>query len=138
MMLKHVALTCRSEETADRFYRDLLGLKKLNRKALSETLSRQIFDMDVEFLITNYAGDEMHFEIFIQDTLDVDNREIAHTCIEVEDLKEFLDRCRNLGVSIRQVPKGDKLVTFISDFDGNLFEITGKGSRKNKFTIFRR
>lgn len=124
MMLKHVALTCSSEEKADRFYRDLLGLEKLNRKTLSETLSRQIFDLDVEFLIVNYAHDEMHFEIFIHDTPGVDDRKIAHTCIEVEDLDEFLARCLNTGVAIRQVPKGDKTVTFISDFDGNLFEIT--------------
>lgn len=123
MMLKHVALTCSSEEKSDRFYGDLFGLKKLNRKTLSAPLSRQIFDLDVEFLIINYADDEMHFEIFIKDSLDMDNREIAHTCLEVKNLEGFLDRCRNLGVSVRQVPKGDKLVTFISDFDGNLFEI---------------
>ncbi|MEE8398167.1 MAG: VOC family protein [Desulfobacterales bacterium] len=124
MILKHVALTCSSEENADRFYRDLLGLEKLNRKTLSAELSRQIFDLDMELPIINYANDQMHFEIFITDTLNVDDRKIAHTCIEVEDLKEFLARCRNIGGTIRQVPKGDKTVTFIADPDGNLFEVT--------------
>jgi len=125
MMLKHVALTCSREEDANRFYGDLLELNKLNHKTLSETLSLQIFDLEVELPIINYANDEMHFEIFIHDaaSLDVDHRPIAHTCIEVEDLTAFLTRCQDLGAPVRQIPKGDKTVTFISDFDGNLFEI---------------
>jgi hypothetical protein len=28
-----------------------------------------------------------------------------------------------LGVEITQIPKGDRTLTFIKDFDGNLFEI---------------
>jgi catechol 2,3-dioxygenase-like lactoylglutathione lyase family enzyme len=124
MKLQHIALCCSTEETADRFYRDLLGLQKMAPKNLPPSLSRAIFDMDSELTVINYQNDTLRFEIFIHNTHRFDETPIAHTCIEVIDRKVFLNKCREMDVMIREVPKDDKMVIFICDFDGNLFEVT--------------
>ena len=50
-------------------------------------------------------------------------RRIDHVCIAVESLPELLRRCEGAGVVVLRVPKGESLITFIKDTDGNLFEI---------------
>lgn len=128
MFLKHVALVCGSEKKSDKFYKDLLGLKKQDPKTLPEELSAQIFNRASQYQIINYADDGTHFEIFIDDRLDPgrNDRKIEHICIEIEDLEAFIEKCRALAVNILQVPRGEKHLTFVRDFDGNLFEIKSK------------
>ncbi len=126
MILKHVALVCDSEENSDKFYEQLLGLAKINSKILPRELSRQIFDLDSELQIINYADDTIHFEIFINGKESIDVKRIEHVCIEIEDMEALLKKCRAMGAEILQIPKGDKLLVFIKDFDGNLFEIKAK------------
>jgi catechol 2,3-dioxygenase-like lactoylglutathione lyase family enzyme len=123
MDLKHVALTSSSEEKADAFYAELLGLIKSEPKTLPLNLSKAIFNRDRELVMINYQDDRIHFEIFIAASDGGNSPKIAHTCLEVDDLDKFLEKCRNLNVDIAQIPKGDKLLTFIKDFDGNLYEI---------------
>ncbi|MEE8432577.1 MAG: VOC family protein [Candidatus Desulfatibia sp.] len=130
MILKHVALVCGSKENSDKFYEQLLGLKEVNTKILPRELSRQIFDLDSELEIINYADENLHFEIFISDRessgATKKDKRIEHVCIEIEDMAAFLKKCHSMGVKILQIPKGDKLLVFIKDYDGNLFEIKAK------------
>ena len=126
MQLKHVALVCSSEKNSDTFYRDLLGLEKKGSKVLPDTLSRKIFDLNSEYTIINYADNTLHFEIFIDNPEDTPINGLAHVCLEVDDLPAFLEQCRSLGTPARQIPKENGVITFISDFDGNLFEIKEK------------
>ena len=123
MILRHVALTCSSEEKSDKFYTSLLGLQKSEPKTIPPTLSKALFDIDSELKIINYRNDYLHFEIFFTSHNHSSVNRIEHVCLEVDDLAAFLEKCRTLQVKIVQVPKGDKLLTFISDDDGNLFEI---------------
>jgi len=123
MLLRHVALTCSSEEKSDKFYKNLLGLQKSEPKTIPPTLSKALFDMDAELKIINYRNDYLHFEIFFTRHNPSSANRIDHVCLEVDDLAAFLEKCRTLQVKIVQVPKEGKLLTFISDDDGNLFEI---------------
>ena len=123
MILRHVGLTCGSEDNADRFYKDLLGLEKSEPKTLPAALSKSIFNLDSELVIINYLKGHLHFEIFITDRSKDGTRQIEHLCLEVGDLNEFLNKCNILGVEVVQIPKGDKTLIFVKDFDGNLFEI---------------
>jgi len=128
MILKHVALVCGSKEKSDKFYEQLLGLTKINSKILPRELSRQIFGLDSELQIINYADDTIVFEIFINSKKSIGGKPIEHICLEIEDLAAFLSKCRTMGVKVLQIPKGDKYLTFIRDYDGNLFEIQAKTS----------
>ncbi len=123
MNLLHVALACSSEENSDRFYRDLLGLTKSASRVLPAALSSAIFGIDSEMKMINYSDGPIYFEIFIKKGEQDGSARVGHCCIEINDISEFLDRCRNMGVKVVQVPKGESVVTFISDYDGNLFEI---------------
>ena len=126
MLLRHVGLICSSEENSDKFYQDLLGLNKSEPKTLPSDLSKAIFNLDAELLIINYMDRNVYFEIFITSENKSNNLKIEHLCLEVDDLTGFIDKCRSLNVEITQIPKGDKTLTFIKDFDGNLFEIKDK------------
>jgi catechol 2,3-dioxygenase-like lactoylglutathione lyase family enzyme len=123
MLLKHVALVCSSEKRADRFYRDLLGLKKSEPRQLPAALARATFDLETDLLIINYRGDNLHFEVFIAGRIENVAAPINHVCLEVDNLQNFIKKGHDLGVAISQIPKGDYTLTFIRDFDGNLFEI---------------
>lgn len=123
MLLKHVALVCSSEEKSDKFYESLLGLKKGSSKLIPSTLSKQIFNLDSELKIIDYAVDEIHFEVFINNQKVAEDKKIEHICLEVDDLESFLSNCNNMAVKILQIPKKKGFLTFISDYDGNLFEI---------------
>jgi hypothetical protein len=123
MQLKHIAKVSSTEENADRLYHDVLGLKKINEKMLPASLARDIFGVNTELKIINYANEALHFEIFISDTHPIKTHTIGHVCLEVEGLEALLERCRQNAVEVIQVPKGDALITFVKDNDGSLFEI---------------
>ncbi len=123
MILRHAALTCSSEKNSDKFFKNLLGLEKSEPKTLPRALSKAIFGIDSELPIINYLDEYVHFEIFIYSHSMNRVRQIEHVCLEVDDLQDFLNKCRDLDVGISQIPKGDRTLTFIRDYDGNLFEI---------------
>lgn len=123
--LRHVALVCSSEEKADLFFVSLLGLKKSAPKTVSPALSNAIFGINFELRVVNYENDDIRFEIFMDSRQPKKNERLEHICLEVDDLPVFLQKCRSLNVNIIQAPKGDALLTFIRDFDNNLFEIKG-------------
>jgi len=122
----HTALVCRSEDNADRFYLKLLGLEKTEPKALPRNLSQAIFGVDAELTIINYTGKGMHFEIFIGDNPQDNAPKIEHTCIEVESRGKLLADCGKLNITVNKVPKGNKTLLFVQDFDGNLFEVKSR------------
>jgi len=64
MILRHVGLVSSSEEKADVFYADLLGLIKSEPKLLSLELAKAIFNVDRELVTINYQDAHIHFEIF--------------------------------------------------------------------------
>ena len=121
--LKHAGLVCATEENADRFYQELLGLIKNSPSILPRSLSKAIFGIDSDLTMINYMKEGLHFEIFIQDQKKKNSGTIEHLCIEVENRQEFIDRCRSMGVTLNQIQKGEKKLVFITDFDGNLFEV---------------
>jgi catechol 2,3-dioxygenase-like lactoylglutathione lyase family enzyme len=123
MILRHVAIPCSSEKNSDRFFKNLFGLEKSMPKTLPSSLSRAIFDVDGELRIINYMGEDIHFEIFIADDSECSVNPIAHVCIEIDDLETFLTKCAELDINVSRIPKDNRTLTFIRDYDGNLFEI---------------
>jgi len=126
MDLLHVALTSSSEDRADGFYVGLLGLKKAEPKILAAEISRAVFGIDRELTVINYVGGSAHFEVFVCRAAPAPARRIEHACIAVENLPEFLRKSEKSQFEVIRVPKGESLITFIKDADGNLFEIKEK------------
>lgn len=123
MRLNHVALVCSSEQNADFFYKDVLGLRKIKSFVLSNDLARQIFGIDREYRVVVYGNDRFTAEVFIDDSLPERDTSLEHVCLEVKDREEFVKKCEAMHVEVNRIPKGDALLTFVKDYDGNLFEI---------------
>jgi catechol 2,3-dioxygenase-like lactoylglutathione lyase family enzyme len=123
MQVQHIGLVCRSERSADKFYQKFLGLEKGQETAVPATLIKPLFGIDMEMTMCNYTAPGVHFEIFFHDDPREFTGRIAHTCLILPHADELIVRAQNLGVPVRRVPKGEKWVTFIEDFDGNKFEI---------------
>ena len=123
MNLRHVAIPCSSEKNSDRFFKNLFGLEKSMPKTLPPSLSRTIFNVEGELRIINYTSEDIHFEIFIANDSERIVNPIAHVCIKIDDLETFLKKCAELDVNVCQIPKDNRTLIFIRDYDGNLFEI---------------
>lgn len=126
MILRHVALTCRSEKKSDLFFKELFGLEKSEPKILPASLSKAIFNADADLPMIHYRGKAVHFEVFICDPSPDRGSQIEHVCVEVDNLQKLLKKCHDLDVDVSRIPRGDRTLTFIRDFDGNLFEIKQK------------
>ena len=126
MIIHHVALVCRSEESSDLFYREVLGLEKIQPKILSSELSEKLFQLKNEYPVLNYVGSGIRFEIFISPPKEGAGHRLEHICLEVEDLNALLRRCEEKGVKIIRAAKGDSVIVFVADMDGNLFELKEK------------
>jgi catechol 2,3-dioxygenase-like lactoylglutathione lyase family enzyme len=124
MHLIHVALRVSSEENALAFYRDLLGLEFRKRFDVPPDLMNALFGMDRAVEAVVYGNESATFELFLTGESPAPDPP-DHVCFGVPDLDAFLERCAAAAVKIIQAPKGDGLVTFIHDFDGNRFEVKG-------------
>jgi catechol 2,3-dioxygenase-like lactoylglutathione lyase family enzyme len=125
MRLNHIALVCSSEQSADDFYKDVLGLRKIRSFVLSNDLAFQVFGTDREYLVLVYGNDQFTAEVFIDDSSPERDTSLEHVCLEVKEREEFIRRCEAMHLEVNRIPKGDTLLTFVKDYDGNLFEIKG-------------
>jgi catechol 2,3-dioxygenase-like lactoylglutathione lyase family enzyme len=123
MRFHHAAVVCSSPETSDRFYEGILGLKKVKSFTLNSALSEQIFETARECGIIFYADETLAVEVFLDISTPTERSPFLHLCLEVEDREAFLEMCHAKGVRVNRVQKGDSLLAFIEDYDGNLFEI---------------
>jgi catechol 2,3-dioxygenase-like lactoylglutathione lyase family enzyme len=126
MRILHIGVGASSEKNADLFFQDLLGLGKAAAVTLAAKLSRSIFAVDRELKIIHYTDDAVHFEVFIDPSYKAPAPTVLHSCLEVDDQAGLLARCAELGLKVSRTPRGDAFIIFISDLDGNLFEVKGK------------
>ncbi len=125
MRLHHVALVCSTRENADRFYEELVGLEKIKVSALSKELAEQIFDISLECEMITYGNENFSIEVFVGERVPGKTSGVGHFCLQTKDREDFLAKCDSAGLTVKRVPKGDSVVTFVKDFDGNLIEIKG-------------
>ena len=123
MRMLHVGLGASSERNADLFFQELLGLAKAAPVILPAELGRGIFAIDRELFIINYTAEGIRYEVFIDPLYRAPEPTVLHSCLEVDDLAGFLARCGEAGLKVKRTPRGDSSVTFISDLDGNLYEV---------------
>jgi catechol 2,3-dioxygenase-like lactoylglutathione lyase family enzyme len=119
----HSGLAASSEQNADRFFKDILGLEKSVPKIIDKELAHAIFGIDDQLLMMHYCSGTVDYEIFIQPGYKAAEKQLTHSCLQVNDLANILHKCRSAGLKVIEVPKGSGVITFISDYDGNLIEV---------------
>ena len=123
MKLHHVGVVCRSQENADRFYRKILGLAKIKASLLSKDLAEAIFHVAQRCTVINYGNENMLVEVFVPETPAENGAPFVHLCLQLENREEFARRCRDMALTVSRIKKGDSLLVFVTDYDGNLFEV---------------
>jgi catechol 2,3-dioxygenase-like lactoylglutathione lyase family enzyme len=123
MTLDHVALVCRSEDSSDRFFKEILGLTKEQPKTVPASLATQIFLLDKELKVITYKGESSKFEVFISESETEPRQIIGHVCLECPNVNEILNKCTAAGLRIRRGVKGDRTIYFVEDFDSHLYEL---------------
>ena len=117
----HTALQYSDRNKAKIFFNKILGLELKKTFTLSNELSNQIFGINEEVIVDVYSNEKAYFEVFITKIKTKYNFE--HTCIEIDNKIDFIDRCKTYGIEPIFVKKGEKTLLFIKDFSGYVFEI---------------
>jgi len=123
MKLHHVAVVCSSLKNADRFYGEILGLQQIKTSVLNRELAEKIFDADLECQFILYENENFTIEVFIIPAAQQKITPIAHLCLEVDNKEKFAKNCQANGLVVKKIPRGNSLLIFVKDYDGNLFEI---------------
>ena len=123
MQLAHISAVCSTSENAKRFYAGLLHLKKIKEFTLDAKIIEQIFGKKVSCQIMLFGSNQFTVEVFIQEEGLAPANPFVHHCLEVPEKDLFLERCKREGLVVNYIAKGDKILTFIRDFDENLYEI---------------
>ncbi len=118
----HAAVACSSRQNSRRFFSDLLGLKLAKAYDAPAPLMKQLFGIDRDVKVEVYACGDAAIEAFILPGAPVPPPP-AHVCAAVGDKAAFLSKCRKAGLPMVEAQKGDSVVTFVQDFDGNRYEI---------------
>jgi catechol 2,3-dioxygenase-like lactoylglutathione lyase family enzyme len=122
MKILHVGLPCRRVESADLFYQRLLGLNRSQPSTLSRELTFTLFGLDQDLTVISYRSEDTHFEVFVGE-FPLSVPQVNHVCLKVANLEAFLTSCQEIGAQTIRALKGDKVVIFVRDLDGNTFEI---------------
>ena len=123
MKLHHFAVVSQSPEHAERFYEGILELEQTKTATIPMDLAKGIFDIASECQMIRYSGRDVVVEVFVFPDAVKQHPTFEHVCLAVDDKEGFIEKCRQEGCDVKTMPKGDAFVTFIKDFDGNLFEV---------------
>lgn len=125
MKVEHIAVASNSEVDSDRFFINLLGLRKARSFNVSADLMEQFFGLKKEQQLIRYENDDLSFEIFITDDNSKSKDIFTHVCLVVEDRDEFVKKSLSMGYTTIKVPRkdGNGYYLFIKDSYENLYEI---------------
>ncbi|MFW9879595.1 MAG: VOC family protein [Candidatus Thorarchaeota archaeon] len=128
MDIEHIAVGYNSEEEANKFFVDLLGLKKIRSKSVSKDLMMKFFSVKRETKFVLYGNQDSIFEVFITNDNSRAQDVFTHSCLLIEKRDEFLSRASSMGYDLVKVPRNDNngYYLFIKDGFRNLYEIKDK------------
>ena len=127
-MIEHIAVAANSKIDSDKFFIQLLGLKKIRDKIVSADLMEKFFGLKKEHKFVSYGSDTMTFEVFISDDDTKVKDFYTHSCLLIENRDEFVKKALSLGYTTIKVPRDDGTgyFLFIRDSFKNLYEIKEK------------
>ena len=127
MQIEHIAVGYNSEEESDKFFIELLGMKKIRLKSVSVDLMDRFFGVKRESTFIVYGNEDLTFEVFITNDKSKANDNFTHSCLLIENRDEFHDKASSMGFKVIKVPRIDGgYYLFIRDSFYNLYEIKEK------------
>ena len=125
MDIDHIAVTSNSEEESDKFFVDLLGLKKSRSFVVSKDKMEQFFGVSKEQDVIRYESHSMSVEVFVTND-DSKARDIfTHSCLLVDKRDDLVKKAKAMSFPVIKVPRADSnsYYLFIKDNWENLYEV---------------
>ncbi|MHA1986736.1 MAG: VOC family protein [Promethearchaeota archaeon] len=125
MKIDHVAVGSNSEQDADKFFIELLGLQKTRSFSISADLNEKFFGLKNDQQIIRYGNSSLNIEVFLTGNNEKAKDTFTHPCLAIDNRDEFLNKALTLGFPIIKVPRknSDEYYLFIKDLFDNLYEI---------------
>lgn len=125
LKIEHFAVSSNSEEDSDRFFIELLDLKKERAFVVSDDLMEQFFGVKKDQKIVRYSNDKVSVEAFITEDSSSAMDKFTHTCLIIEDREKLVEKAKQLLFEVIKVPRknSDGFYLFLKDTFGNMYEI---------------
>ena len=125
MKIDHVAVSSNTEEDSDRFFIELLAMKKERAFVVSDDLMEQFFGVRKEQKIVRYGNDEVSVEAFITNDKSKVIEKFTHICLIIEDREKLIEKAKEFNFKVIKVPRKNSVgfYLFLKDHFGNLYEI---------------
>ena len=125
MKIEHIAVASNSIEDSDRFFTELLGLKKIKTFSVSAELMEKFFRLNKEYVFVRYQNDNLGVEVIITNDNSKSIDIFTHSCLTVDNRDEFVNISSSMGYTTIKVPRKESegYYLFVKDSFGNLFEV---------------
>jgi len=125
MKIEHIAVTSNSIEDSDRFFMELLGLKKTKTFTVSAELMEKFFGINKEHNFVRYQNDNLGVEVIITNDNSKAIDVFTHSCLILDNREAFIKKSSSMGFKTIKVPRknGEGYYYFIKDSFGNLYEV---------------
>jgi len=125
MKIDHIAVAANSIEDSDRFFMELLGLKKIKTFNVSGELMEQFFEINKEHNFVRYQNDNLGVEVIITNENSKAIDVFTHSCLIVDNREAFIKKSSSMGFKTIKVQRkdGEGYYSFVKDSFGNLYEV---------------
>ena len=125
LKIEHFAVSSNSESDSDKFFMNLLNLRKERSFVVSDDLMEQFFGIRREQKIVRYGNDDVSVETFITEDSSSCLDKFTHICLKVKDREEIIEKAKKFDFKVIKVPRKNKegYYLFLKDRFGNIYEI---------------
>jgi len=119
--VNHIAVEVEDMKKAEKFFKEVLGMKKAGVFEIAPDLSNKIFGIKKAAEVMTFTSGTAKIEVFASGGKPQPS--FAHICIEVGDREELMKKCKRAGIISKIIDRNGGKLFFIRDFSENLFEI---------------
>lgn len=125
MKIDHIAIAQNTEADSDKFFVELLGLRKIRSFSVSADKMMNFFGVNQEYQFLRYEDENLGVEVVITNDNSKSTDLFTHPCLIVENRDELIEKAQKLEFPIIKVPRdsGSGYYLFIKDNYDNLYEI---------------
>lgn len=125
MDIEHIAIASNSEDDSDKFFVNLLGLRKSRSSIVSTDKMEKFFGVSKEQDVIRYENAKMSVEVFVTND-DSKARDIfTHACLLVDNRDDLVNKAKSMNFPVIKFPRtdSDSYYLFIKDNFHNIYEI---------------
>jgi hypothetical protein len=125
MKIEHIAVAANSERDCDKFFIELLGMKKARSFSVSADLMSRFFGVHKDQNFIKYENENFSIEVIITADNSKAKDIFTHSCLSVKDKDFIIQKAQSMSFPTIKVPRKDskEYYLFVKDYFGNLYEI---------------